>query len=57
MAENLGSESVERALPSISDPKRSEAKTEREREREREREIGEERENENWDLMAKNENE
>ena len=35
MAENLGSESVERALPSISDPKRSEAKTERERERER----------------------
>ena len=38
MAENLGSESVERALPSISDPKRSEAKTERERERERERE-------------------
>ena len=34
MAENLGSESVERALPSISDPKRSEAKTERERERE-----------------------
>ena len=36
MAENLGSESVERALPSISDPKRSEAKTERERERERE---------------------
>ena len=32
MAENLGSESVERALPSISDPKRSEAKTKRERE-------------------------
>ena len=55
MAENLGSESVERALPSISDPKRSEAKTERERERKRG--IGEERENENWDLMAKNENE
>ena len=40
MAENLGSESVERALPSISDPKRSEAKTKRERERG----IGEERE-------------
>ena len=36
MAENLGSESVERALPSISDPKRSEAKRGRERERERE---------------------